>query len=198
MIKKLASLAIGAGLILASVAPVFAAAINIRNTGQGSTVGARVDRVKSHVLTLTNTYTLNHTAASNQSTGNNKADNNTGEGLAAAGNVTGNVTSQVEANTSNVDIDLSEVNETCNCVDNVTVDTTGQDSDVDVTVNSSKNVVAAVGNSGTVNNVFTSVVNTGNNSSNNNTGNGTAVGGEASVWHTITTKLNAVMYKIKM
>ena len=198
MIKKLITVAASAGLLLASVTPIFAAGrISISNTGQGSNLDTRIDRVKTHVLGLANTYTLTHSVTANQNTGANLADNNTGDGLAAAGNVTGNHTSQVEANTVNVDIDASD-NVTTDGTDEITVNTTGQDSTANAVVDSSKTVTVSVSNSGTVSNIFSSTANTGSNSASNNTGNGTAVGGEASVYTMITTKLNSVMYKVKM
>lgn len=197
MVKKILTGALGLGMVLSTVAPAFAARVSVFNTGQGSIVDARVDRVKTLLLDLTNDYDLNHSVTANQTTGGNEADNNTGSGLSAAGNVTGNHTSQVEANTTNVDIDASD-NETCNCVDEVTVNTTGQDSTVNAVVDSSKTVNVTVSNSGSVNNTFTSIVNTGGNTANNNTGNGTALGGDVSIMSMITTKLNSVWLKIKL
>lgn len=196
MIKKLLSGSIGVALVLATAVPAFAA-VSVSNTGQGSTLDARVTRVKTHVFDLTNRYALDHVVVANQTTGDNSADNNTGSGLSAAGNVSGNHTTQVEANSSNLDIDLTD-NGTCNCDNNVTVNTTGQNSTANAVVDASHTVNVTVNNDGTVNNSFTSVVNTGGNRASNNTGNGTAMGGDTNVYSLITTKLNSVMMKIKM
>lgn len=196
MIKKILTTTIGIGMVLASVAPAFAG-ISIFNTGQGSNLDTRITRVKNHVFTLTNNYTLNQNATANQSTGGNAADNNTGSGTSVAGNVTGNHTAQVEANSSNVDIDLTD-NSTCNCDNNITVNTTGQNSTANAVIDSTHNLTVTLTNDGSVNNTFTSIVNTGGNSANNNTGNGTAAGGDVSVWSLVTTKLNSIFYKIKM
>ncbi len=197
MKKKILTASLGIGMVLASVVPAFAARITVSNTGQGSIVNARADRVKTHLLDLSNTYELNHSVTADQSTGENTADNNTGAGLSAAGNVSANHTSQVEANTTNVDIDATD-NATCNCVDEVTVNMTGEGSTVNATVDANKTVNVTVSNTGTVNNTFTSTVNTGKNTANNNTGNGTAIGGDVSITSLVTTKLNSVWYKIRL
>lgn len=195
MIKKLITASLGMGMVLASVAPAFAG-VSVSNTGQNSVLDARLNRVKTHVLNLTNTYTLTQAVGSTQTTGGNNADNNTGSGLSSAGNQTANHTSQVEANSVNVDIDATD-NSTCNC-DNVTVNATGQNSTANAIIDSGKTVVVTITNSGTVSNGLTSTVNTGGNTANNNTGNGTAIGGDSSVWSLVTTRLNNVMYKIKL
>lgn len=197
MIKKILTATLGIGMVLGAVVPAFAG-INISNTGQQSNLDTRITRVKNHVFNLSNSYTLNQNVVANQTTGDNTADNNTKDGLAAAGNVTGNHTTQVEANTSNVDIDMTE-NSTCNCSDNfISVNTTGQNSTANAVIDSTRNLTVNLTNAGSVNNTFTSIVNTGGNSANNNTGNGTAVGGDASIWSIVTTKLNSVFYKIRM
>lgn len=195
MIKKILTASLGVGMVLAAVAPAFAG-VSVYNTGQGSTVDARLNRIKTHVLTVTNSYTLTQPVASTQTTGGNTADNNTGDGLTSAGNQTANHTSQVEANTTNVDIDATD-NATCDC-DNVTVNTTGQDSTVNAIIDANKTVVSTITNLGTVTNTLSSIVNTGGNTANNNTGNGTAIGGDSSIWSLVTTKLNSIQYKVKM
>lgn len=196
MIKKILTASLGIGMVLVTVLPAFAA-INISNTGQQSNLDARVTRVKNHIFNLSNSYTLNQNVVTNQTTGGNTADNNTKDGTAVAGNVSGNHTAQVEANSSNVDIDLTD-NSTCNCDNNITVNTTGQNSTANAVIDSTHNLTVNVTNAGSVNNTFTSVVSTGGNSANNNTGNGTAAGGDVSVWSIVTTKLNSIYYKIKM
>lgn len=196
MIKKILTATLGVGMVLATVAPAFAG-INISNTGQQSNLDTRVSRVKNHVFNLVNGYTLNQNTTANQTTGGNTADNNTKDGTAVAGNVTGNHVAQVEANSSNVDIDLTD-NGTCNCDNNITVNTTGQNSTANAVIDSTHNLTVNVTNAGTVNNTFTSIVSTGGNSASNNTGNGTAIGGDVSVWSTVTTKLNSIFYKIRM
>lgn len=195
MIKKIISGALGCGLLLAATAPAFAA-INIANTGQNSVVNAKYDRIKSLLHSITNSYTLHQATNLTQNSGANTADNNTKDGFAAAGNVTLNGTSNVDANTTNLDVDLTSDNATCNC--DITVNMTGQNSVVNATFNTSANATINVNNSGTVNNTYNAVVNTGGNSANNNTGNGTAFGGDSSVWTVITTKLNYYTAKIKM
>lgn len=196
MIKKLLTASLGLGMVLAAVAPAFAG-INIGGTGQQSNLDARITRVKNHVFNLSNNYTLNQNVTVNQTTGGNIADKNTGSGLAAAGNVTGNHTAQVEANSSNVDIDLTD-NATCNCDNNITVNMTGQNSTANAIIDATHNLTLNTTNNGSVNNTFTSIVNTGGNSASNNTGNGTAIGGDVNVWSVVTTKLNSVFYKIRM
>ncbi len=194
MIKKILTATLGIGMVLGTIAPAFAA-INISNTGQQSNLDTRVNRAKTHVFNLLNAYTLNQVTTANQTTGGNTADNNTKDGLAAAGNVSGNHTAQVEANSSNVDIDM-----TSNSTDdhNITVNTTGQNSTANAVIDSTHNLTLNTTNNGSVNNTFTSIVNTGGNTANNNTGNGTSIGGDVSVWSIVTTKLNSVFYKIRM
>lgn len=196
MIKKILTTTLGIGMVLATVAPAFAG-ISISNTGQQSALDTRVTRVKNHVFNLVNGYTLNQNTSANQTTGGNAADSNTGSGMAVAGNVSGNHVAQVEANSSNVDIDLTD-NATCNCDNNITVNATGQNSTANAVIDSTRNLTVNVTNAGSVNNTFTSVVNTGGNSASKNTGNGTAAGGDVSVWSTVTTKLNSIYYKIRM
>lgn len=181
-------------MVLSAVIPAFAA-INISNTGQQSNLDTRVTRVKNHVLNLSNFYTLNQNVVTNQTTGGNLADNNTKDGTSVAGNVSGNHTAQVEANSSNVDIDM-----TSNSTDdhNITVNTTGQNSTANAVIDSTHNSTVNVSNDGSVNNTFTSIVNTGGNSASNNTGNGTAAGGDVSIWSIVTTKLNSIYFKMKM
>jgi len=195
MVKKIFAGALGLGMVLATVIPAFAA-VSVGTTGQNSQLDIRLTRVKNHLFTVSNAYTLNQNVVSSQTTGGNNADKNTGSGLSSAGNQTANHTSQVEANTINVDIDATD-NSTCNC-DNVTVDTTGQNSTANVAIDSTRNVTVTFSNSGSVNNTFTSNANTGGNTANNNTGNGTAIGGDSSIWSLVTTKLNNVIYKIKL
>ncbi len=194
MTKKILTATLGIGMVLAAVVPAFAG-INISNTGPNSILDARLNRVKNHIFTLTNTYTLDQTVLSTQTSGGNIANNNTGNGTAVAGNATANNTSQVEANSVNVDANLTADSASDN---NVTVNVTGPSSTANAIVDTTRNSTVTVSNSGTVNNTFTSLVTTGGNSASNNTGNGNAIGGDSNVKSFIMTRLNSVIYKISM
>lgn len=197
MMKKLISAAIGTGLVLASVFPAFAASINIFNTGPSSNVTTRIDRLKNHFFNLSNTNTLTQTVVSNYNTGNNNGNNNTANGTVLVGNATTNETQQVEMNTSNVDIDLSD-NATCNCTGDITINTTGPSSNTTAEIFDNRTVNVTVSNSGAIVNTLTTTVNTGNNSASNNTGSGTVGSGDIFSSNTITTRLNTLMLKIRM
>lgn len=195
--KKIISAAMGIGLILATTAPVFAGNVRLENIGVGSVVTGRIDRLKTHSLLLNNANTLTQNLTTTESTGNNTANNNVHDGLTAAGNVTKNQTTEVELNTSNVDVDASGCGN-CTADDNVTVNYTGLDSNVTAGVTDTKNVTITINNTGNVSNTFTSTVNTGGQQANNNTGNGTALGGDVSMNSLIKTKLNTLLLKLKM
>lgn len=187
----------GVGLILAATAPVFAGNIRLENIGVESVVSGRIDRIKAHSLLLNNANTLTQTLTTTETTGSNTANNNVHDGQTAAGNVTKNQTTEVELNTSNVDVDASGC-DNCTEGDNVTVNGTGTNSVVTAAVTDTKSVTVSINNTGTVTNTFTSNVNSGGNTANNNTGNGTALGGDVSMNSLIHTKLNTLMLKLKM
>lgn len=194
MIKKILTGSIGVALVLATAVPAFAG-VSVNTTGPDSKLDARLSRVKNQVLSLTNTYALTQTVTSSQASGGNAADSNTGNGTSAAGNTTANHTSQVEANSVNLDVNLTADSVSDN---NVTVNTTGPNSTTNAIVDTTRTSTVSVANSGTVGNVFTSTVTTGGNSASHNTGNGNAIGGDSGIISLITTKLNSVYFKLSM
>lgn len=195
MIKKILTASLGLGMVLATVVPAFAG-ITIERTGPDSKLDARLNRVKTHSFSLTNTYNLTQAVVSTQTAGDNIANNNTGNGTSGGGNTTANHTSQVDANSVNVDVNMTA--DTCNCDNNITVNTTGPNSTANAVIDNTKTTSVSVSNSGNVTNTFVSTVNTGGNSASHNTGNGSTLGGDSSIISLITTKLNSVMYKLSM
>ena len=166
MVKKLITTAIGAGLVLATVVPAFAANIcNNQTTGPTSLNVCNRALTKMKTLTLNNTGTVTHNVISTANSGNNTANSNTSGGTVGAGAATGSVVKQASLNTGTIIAAQSDPASD----DQGLNDTTGPSSNNTVTLNTTKTISLYLDNSGSLNQFVTHTVNSGNNTASTNT-----------------------------
>lgn len=180
MIKKIISAAIGAGMIFAASAPVFAAGYSCGNlvTGSGSTNLCNTILGKTFTKTLTNNGTVGHLITKTAFSGYNNANNNTvstGNWSISAGDASADVTSLASLNTVN-----GTINQTDSPVDHTgTNNTTGSSSNNTVNIENPKTVNLTVNNLGSISHNITVDSHSGYNNANNNTSIG---GGISTGW----------------
>lgn len=176
MVKKLITTAIGAGLVLATVAPAFAANLCANQiTGPSSFNICTRSLTKAKTVTLNNTGTLTHSVNSLSNSGNNTANNNTSGGTVGAGSASSGVVKQASLNTGSVTATQSDpVND-----EQGLNDTTGPSSNNTVTFITSKSLTLSLHNSGSVAQTVNSTANSGGNSASMNTIGGMVTTGTA-------------------
>lgn len=187
MIKKLITTAIGAGLVLATVAPAFA--VNLcanQTTGPSSFNICTRTLTKLKTVTLNNTGNVTHNVNSISNSGNNTADNNTSGGTVGSGMAGSLVFKQASLNTGNVTVSQSDpVND-----EQGLNDTTGPSSNNTVTFTTSKTLTLTLGNSGYISQTVNSTANSGGNSASMNTIGGMVTTGNASSDVTVVSVMN--------
>lgn len=187
MIKKLITSAIGAGLVLATVVPAFAANIcNNQTTGPSSwnVCERTLNKVKN--LTINNTGTVTHNVSARFNTGNNTANSNTSGGTVSTGGATGSVFKLATLNTGLItatQVDPASDDQGLN-------DMTGPSSNNTVNITTNKTITLDLQNSGTVTQDVFFRVNTGNNTANTNTIGGMVTTGDAAGEVSVTTIMN--------
>lgn len=198
MVKKLVSAAIGAGLVLATVAPAFAANLCANQTTGSNSFNVCTRTVsKFKDLKLNNFGAIYHSVNAVSNSGNNTANNNTGNSTTGGGSVaTGNLVHDVTKMAS-----LNTANATINQTDSTTEeqglnDTTGSSSNNTVTFTTTKNITVNVTNNGTVNQTAYSTANSGNNSANDNTLGGSVTTGDVASTVSIISVLNDFILNI--
>lgn len=197
MIKKIASAAIGAGLVLATVLPAMAA-----NTCGNYTTGPTSNNYCNRLLDkfkdvrVNNSGTVNHGAFIFANTGNNTSDNNTNASTNAVDTGDADLldsSSVADLNTSNTDVDQSDPAVDEQGTNNVT----GPNSNNTVTFNTTKNLTVNVSNDGTVDHQVEIMANSGYNSASHNTNTGSVKTGKASISVLIGSFLNSITLKLK-
>ncbi len=188
MVKKLVSAAIGAGLVLATIAPAAFAANQCANqtTGPSSLNHCTRTLTKTKSVTLNNTGAVSHYLTSNTNTGYNAANNNTNGGGVAAGIASGLLFKQASLNTGNITVAQSDPS----VEDQGLNDTTGPSSNNTVTFSTTKTLTFNMENSGTITQNATVNVVSGYNSSSNNTVGGMVTTGNASSDTSIISAMN--------
>lgn len=176
MIKKLITTAIGAGLVLATVAPAFAANLCAnQTTGPSSFNICTRTLTKLKTLTLNNSGNVTHAVNSTSNSGNNTANTNTSGGTVGAGAATSGVIKQASLNTG-----LITASQTDPANDEQGLnDTTGPSSNNTVTFTTTKTITLGLTNSGYVSQTVNNIANSGGNSASNNTVGGMITTGTA-------------------
>lgn len=176
MVKKLITTAIGAGMVLATIAPAFAANIcNNQTTGPSSWNKCERTLNKLKTLTINNSGNVTHNVSARFNTGNNTASNNTSGGTIGTGGATGSVVKAASLNTGNITATQTDPASD----DQGLNDTTGPSSNNTVNITTNKTITLGVNNSGNVTQDVSFRVNTGNNTANTNTIGGMITTGDA-------------------
>lgn len=178
MVKKLISVALGTGMVLATVVPAFAANLCANQTTGPSSINVctrTLTKTKSFILT--NAGSLSHAVRSVSNSGNNTANNNTSGGTVSAGGASAVASKQASLNTGTVTASQSD----SSVEEQGLNDTTGPNSENVVTFATIKKITLGISNNGTVSQSVSSTANSGGNSASNNTVGGTVTTGAASV-----------------
>lgn len=198
MIKKVLSAAIGAGMILATVTPAFAAQYSCGQftTGPSSINLCNTLLTKLKTLSILNYGSVGHTIGKTVVSGNNTTNNNTSAtGMSVtAGAARADVASSAVMNSGLVTVNVSDP-----AADHVgTNNITGPSSTNNVSVTNTKTVTMNLTNNGTVTHNITATVLSGGNAANFNTIVGGVTTGEASSNVTVDTQLNNSIIQVDM
>ena len=198
MVKKIITAAAGLGLVLATVVPALAA-----NQCANQTTGPSSNNTCTRSLTKPFGFNLNrfgsvfHSVTATSITGQNSANNNTGNATLGGGSVmTGQASAdavkQASLNTGNI-----TVNQTDPADPEVGLnDTTGPSSNNTVTFTTMKSVTINHTDNGTINQTVNHTSISGQNSANMNTLGGSVVTGNATSTTTIQSILNDLILNV--
>lgn len=196
MIKKIASATIGAGLILATITPAFAAS-GCQNMTTGYLSNNLCTTILSKVKTLglNNTGTVSHSVTKNTVSGDNVANSNTsssGSWAVNSGNASADITSLGTLNTGNIAVTQSDPT-----IEHVgTNNVTGSTSNNTVGVTNAKTVGLTVNNTGTVSHGIVANTRSGGNSAVSNTITGGIQTGAADAVSTVMSTLNDLVLSV--
>lgn len=159
--------------LLAFPGATLASSATNNNTGSDSTAEARVDETSSTSITSTNTSNTTNTFVFDLTSGDNEADDNTGDGTVESGDIAINARATTESNTNTgITVPAHDPGDA-----HASNSNTGSDSDADATINVNHSLTINANNfSDTINSADISA-NTGNNSASDNTGDGTVRSG---------------------
>lgn len=147
-----------------------------KTTGSGSTNTANSSLTNNVDVDNSNDADIDNDATVVSTTGDNHADNNTGNGTTSSGNASGSVAIINDANINETHIGLSGMS------DMISInDTTGANSTNTATSTADNTVNVSNTNDAIITNDVTVVANSGSNTSSGNTGNGSSTSGSSTI-----------------
>ena len=193
MVKKLIGVALGTGMLLATVAPAFAA-VECGNQTTGASSINLCTRIlqKTKSLSLLNSGTVGHLISKSSVSGYNASNYNTQGGTVAAGAADVTVGSAASLNTASVAVNQSDPTGDETGLNNIT----GYASNNQVSIQTIKTIGLGVNNTGSISHVVSGSPVSGYNSASYNTNGGSVTTGGATATSDVTSILNDTFIEI--